>query len=202
MQHNIIHQRVIHVSGRFALFSNPAFRADRFSYPVPTYSGLRGMAHNIFFKPEIGVDVLAVRVLKKPAFTTQGFNHIQTSGEVRLSEQTYLLNTEYLVCIGLYQVMPGDIHTTLGKYSNMLDRAIKSGGRRIPYLGCSECKCDISFATKDWDAYESELEGVDEFGPIFHHHDKDTNNFHFIKNCVAQDGTIDFAKQSLMEVTQ
>ena len=206
MKRKYLTTRDVVLSGEFAMFTNPMFRADRTSYLTPTYSGLLGCAWNIMWKPEIGVDVIAVKIMKKPRVTTMGFMHRQVEctagGFGRLSEQTYILNPEYLVRIGLYQVMPGDINAMVGKYTNMLDRAIASGGRRIVYLGCKECLCDVQAATKGWDEYVSELVGEDSFGPIFHHHDKDTGKRFFIRNCVAVDGVIDFSAQELMEVNQ
>lgn len=197
---NYIYSTSVKVTAPFALWSMPETKTDRISYPVPTYSGLLGMAKNVFWKPEIGVDVLAVKVLKNPIRHIAGIDHIQKNGDIRLSTQSYIVNPEYLVEIALYQVQEGDINAMLGKYSNMLERAIKSGGRMHVYLGSSECNAIVESHRFPWKDADSEMKGTIHLGHIFHHHDASTNKKYFIKNCVMEDGVIDFTKQEINEV--
>ena len=196
-----IYRISIKVSGSLALWTIPESRSDRISYTVPTYSGLLGMVKNIFWKPEIGIDVLAVKILKNPRRQIVGLDHIKSDGGIRLSTQSYVINPEYLVEIGLYQVNPdSNVKAVIGKYANMLERAIKAGGRRHVYLGCSECHATVESCNTQWNEIKSEMCGTFHVGHIFHHHDNMTGKKYFIKNCEVVDGVIDFSSQLLGEV--
>lgn len=197
---NYIYTTSVKVSGQLALWAMPETKTDRISYTVPTYSGLLGMAKNVFWKPEIGVDVMAVKIIKNPIRHIAGINHIQKNGDIRLSTQSYLVNPEYLVEIALYQVQDGNIDAMVGKYANMLERAIKSGGRMHVYLGSSECHAIIESHRFPWKDTSSDLKGTFHLGHMYHHHDATTNKKYFIENCVMEDGVIDFTKQLIKEV--
>lgn len=207
-QTKLIHTRDVHVTGDFGMFADPLFRADRISYLYPTYSGILGLAKNIFNKPEIGVDVLAVKVLTRPRHTTISVNQrlAELSGGTftRLSEEAFILNPSYIIRIGLYPVVDGDIRAMTGKYANMLDRAISSGGRMKPCIGTSNCPADVSHVTKSFDEYTSELVGEHHHGVMYHHHDAITDKRWFVRDCVTVDGVIDFTTQwnNLKEVSR
>lgn len=197
---NYIYKTSMKVSGEFGLWTIPETRSDRISYSIPTYSGMLGLVKNTFWKPEIGVDVLRVKILKTPRRHATGLNHMHKDTSIRLSTQSYITYPEYLVEIGLYQVIEGNVKEMANKYSNMLNRAIKAGGRRHVCIGCSECKAIVEPFNTSWEDVPSELIGTRHFGHMYHHHNPVTNKKYFIEDCVVVDGILDFSTQVIVEV--
>ena len=51
--------------GEFALFNDVVANVERYSYPVPTFSAIRGILESIYWKPEFNWEVLSVQVLNE-----------------------------------------------------------------------------------------------------------------------------------------
>lgn len=59
-----VNQLKIKVWGEYALFTRPEYKAEPYSYPVPTPSAIDGLLSSIFWKPEIRFEMRSVTVLK------------------------------------------------------------------------------------------------------------------------------------------
>jgi CRISPR-associated protein Cas5d len=55
---------VVEVSGDFACFTRPEFKAERFSYEVMTPTAARGILESIFWKPQFEYIIIKIDVLK------------------------------------------------------------------------------------------------------------------------------------------
>ncbi|MDD6719658.1 MAG: type I-C CRISPR-associated protein Cas5c, partial [Lactobacillus porci] len=53
------------VYGDYALFTDPIMKigGEKFTYPVPTYQALKGIAESIYWKPTIQIFIDKVRVM-------------------------------------------------------------------------------------------------------------------------------------------
>ena len=61
------HIITFNVKGLNACFTDPVTKAggEQYSYPVPTYAALRGIADNIYYKPTFRWHIRRVRILIK-----------------------------------------------------------------------------------------------------------------------------------------
>ena len=86
------------VWGGYALFSDPITRigGEKFSYQVPTYEAMKGIAESIYWKPSIIWFVDAVRVMKRIQTESKGIKTIVMDGSKPsdLSFYTYLKDVE------------------------------------------------------------------------------------------------------------
>ena len=51
--------------GEFALFNDVVANVERYSYPVPTFSAVKGILESIYWKPEFTWQVISVQVLNE-----------------------------------------------------------------------------------------------------------------------------------------
>ena len=51
--------------GEFALFNDVVANVERYSYPVPTFSALKGILESIYWKPEFTWEIISVQVLNE-----------------------------------------------------------------------------------------------------------------------------------------
>ena len=70
------------VWGRYALFTDPLTRVggEKFSYQVPTYEALKGVAKSIYWKPTLVWVIDEVRVMKRTRTQTKGTKPQEFSG--------------------------------------------------------------------------------------------------------------------------
>lgn len=82
----------IEVTGDYACFTQPAFKAERFSYPVPTPSAARNILQSIFWvKGATEWVVTKIEVLKPIQFEVIKMNEV---GEIRTFPNTKLTKKE------------------------------------------------------------------------------------------------------------
>ncbi len=161
------------VYGRYALFSDPLMRVggEKFSYQVPTYQALVGIATSIYWKPTFIWIIDAVRVMLKIQSESKGVKPIKMSGGNELSYYTYLRDVEYQVLAHFewnanYPELAADRDEN--KHHNIARRSVVRGGRRDIFLGTRECQayvepCVFSQGEGYYDNY-----GELHFGNMFH----------------------------------
>lgn len=206
------------VFGRYALFSDPITRVggEKFTYQVPTYQALVGIAESIYWKPTFTWVVDAIRVMKKIQTESKGTKTLQMDGiypsmrspsKIKeagisdLSYYTYLRDVEYQV---LAHFEWNTHHPELiadrdeNKHHNIAKRCVMRGGRRDIFLGTRECQgyaepCTFGEGTSPYDDY-----GKLHFGVMFHGFDypEHTGKGEFSKRLWKwsrmKDGVIDF----------
>ena len=161
------------VYGRYALFSDPITRpgGEKFSYQVPTYQALKGIAESIYWKPTFIWRIDAVRVVKRIQTESRGMRPIKLTGGNDLAYYTYLRDVEYQVAAhfewNLHRPELAHDHDE-HKHHNIAKRAVKQGGRRDIFLGTRECQayvepCEFEEGPGFYDNY-----GCLDFGLMFH----------------------------------
>src|SRR5690625_8021004 len=85
------------VYGDYALFTNPLTRmgGEKSSYPVPTYSALRGIVESLYWKPSLKMIVDSVRIMNPIRIESKGIRTINYGGGNTLANYTYYRNVRY-----------------------------------------------------------------------------------------------------------
>lgn len=184
-------------SGRLAIFSRPELKTERFSYPVPTPSSLRGVVESILWKPAISWRIQRIHVLSPIRFTSFRRNEVNNKAvaptakimanggaapsffadEDRAQRNTVaLLNVDYLVEGRFSLTDRAGTDDTVPKFLAMFERRLAKGQVfQQPYFGCRECAADV----RPPDGDESPIEATQDFGLMlwdiaFHSAKKDT----------------------------
>ena len=203
------------VYGRDALFSDPITRpgGEKFSYQVPTYQALKGIAESIYWKPTFIWYIDAVRVIKRIQTESKGIRPIKMSGGNDLAYYTYLRNVEYQVLAHFEwnEHHPELIHDRdEHKHHNIAQRAIRQGGRRDVFLGTRECQayvepCEFGQGESFYDCdRDGNPYGQIDFGMMFHGFDypDETGKNELVVRLWRQsmnDGVIRFASPESIE---
>ncbi len=137
------------VSGDLALFSDVLTRAggEKSSYPIPTYEGLKGILHSIYWKPTIIWIIDDVRILNRISTERKGIRPIKYGGGNDLAYYTYLKDVRYQVRAHFEwndnrPELANDRNEN--KHHNIAKRMIERGGRRDIFLGTRECMGYVS----------------------------------------------------------
>ena len=176
------------ITGRYALFSDPVTRVggEKFTYQIPTYQALKGIAESVYWKPTFVWYIDAVRVMKKIQTESKGIKTLQSNGIypdkrnfkakkepafTDLSYYTYLRDVEYQVLAHFewnehYPDLAVDRNEN--KHHNIAKRCVEKGGRRDIFLGTRECQgyvepCAFGSGAGFYDNY-----GELGFGAMFH----------------------------------
>lgn len=133
------------VRGRYALFSDILTRAggEKFSYPIPTYEGLKGVLHSIYWKPTIIWVVDSVRIMNPIRTARKGIRPIKYGGGNDLAYYTYLEDVYYQVRAHFeWNMNRPELEKDRNehKHHNIAKRMIERGGRRDIFLGTRECQ--------------------------------------------------------------
>ena len=128
--------------GRFALWTNPHFKGDPYTYPVPTHGGLNGLIRAIYWKPEFEIEVLRVSIVKPIRYNTQGHAALQNRKDrytSTLQSVTMLQNVEYII---EYRFKLNPLRTdNLAKYIGETTRRLTEQVQRCePHFGRRECR--------------------------------------------------------------
>lgn len=152
-------------SGDLAIFTRPELKAERFSYPVPTPSSLRGIAESVLWKPAICWRIHRIHVLKPINFTSFRRNEVNTKAVApaakviadggaapvlfadmdRAQRNTVaLVKVDYLVEARFHLTSKAGEGETVAKFAAMFDRRLEKGQVfQQPYFGCRECAADV-----------------------------------------------------------
>ena len=133
------------VRGRYALFSDILTRAggEKASYSIPTYEGLKGILHSIYWKPTIVWVVDSVRIMNPIRTARKGIRPIKYGGGNDLAYYTYLEDVYYQVRAHFEWNMNRpelEKDRNENQHHNIAKRMIERGGRRDIFLGTRECQ--------------------------------------------------------------
>lgn len=136
------------VYGRRALFSDPINRigGEKFSYQIPTYQALKGIAESVYWKPTFVWVIDKVRVIKPIQTESIGIRPMDYSGGNTLSYYTYLRDVEYHVKAHFEwnENRPNlKEDRNENKHFFMAKRMLERGGRRDIFLGTRECQAYV-----------------------------------------------------------
>ena len=158
----------VKLSGDYALFNDITTPVERYTYPVPTFSAIKGCLESIYWKPEFEWQIINIQVLNEIKHQTfirnevlnqkvsldKNFsgiinNRTQRSGRV-------LLNPEYIITAKIVQKEhdQANIH----KHYEIFNRRIAKGQCfRQPYFGIKEFVCYFSAPDGNEQIHESLL---------------------------------------------
>ena len=162
------------VTGEYGLFSDPVMRVggEKFSYPIPTYEALKGIAASIYWKPTFFWLIDRVRVMNPIRTEVKGIRPIKfNSHENDLAYYTYLKKCRYQVQAHFEWNMNRpefENDRDENKHHQIAKRMVERGGRRDIFLGARECQGYVTpcvFGEGDG-AYDS-VEAMD-FGLMYH----------------------------------
>lgn len=162
-----------YVWGDLALFTEPVSRGNgKQSYDIPTYSALRGIAEQIYWKPTINYVIDRAKVVKEIRHTNIGQLPL-ISGRVDVHSPMmydYLEDVGYAVQLHM-EANPErkDLwhDFNLKKHETMFEKSLQAGGRRPSCLGVTEARSYVR--PIDYDAVKSFYEGTNiNFGPMVH----------------------------------
>ena len=164
----------VKLSGDYALFNDITTPVERYTYPVPTFSAIKGCLESIYWKPEFEWQIISIQVLNEIKHQTfirnevlnqkvslgKNFsgiinNRTQRSGRV-------LLNPEYIVTAKIVQKEHDQAN--INKHYEIFNRRIAKGQCfRQPYFGQKEFVCYFSVPDGNEKVHES-LMGEFDFG--------------------------------------
>lgn len=155
----------VRVRGPLAVFTEPAFKVERVSYPVMTPSAARGLLEAILWKPGMRWCVERIRVLKPIAFTAFRRNEISSKApspsralvegggplaaycadDDRAQRNTVALqDVDYVIEASIVLTDRAGQDDNLTKFAEMFRRRVSKGQRfHQPYLGCREFPADV-----------------------------------------------------------
>lgn len=165
------------VSGRYALFSEPALRmgGEKATLPVPTYQALKGITESIYWRPSLIWFISSVRILHAIQTESKSIRPISYDGQPNtLSIYTYLKDPVYQVRAYFtpnpYRTEPDLIADgqNENKHHCIARRMVEKGGRRDIFLGTRECQgyvepCVYGEGDGDYDG-----SGEIDLGVMFH----------------------------------
>lgn len=162
------------VSGDYALFSDPVTRigGEKCSYHIPTYEGIKGILHSIYWKPTIIWIIDGIRVMKQIQTETKGIRPIGFAGGNDLSYYTYLKDVCYQVRAHFEwnenrPELAADRNEN--KHHNIARRMIARGGRRDVFLGTRECQGYVEPCMYgEGQGFYDDLEGEVAYGFMYH----------------------------------
>lgn len=161
----------VRACGEFAVFTQPALKAEKVSYPVMTPSAARGLLEAILWKPAIVWEIENIRVLKPIRFTSfrrNGVSNrasapsaklIKSGGEApryyadedRAQFNTVaLMDVDYVIDAHFSMTERAGPEDSVKKFEEMFARRLEKGQTFTqPYLGCREFAADVMPATGD-----------------------------------------------------
>lgn len=165
------------VSGRYALFSNPALRmgGEKATLPVPTYQALKGITEQVYWKPSLIWLIDSVRILHPIQTESKSIRPTSYDGQPNtLSVYTYLKSPLYQVRAHFipnpYRTEPDLIADgqNENKHHCIARRMVERGGRRDIYLGTRECQAYVEPCTYGDDEGYYDARGEVDLGVMFH----------------------------------
>lgn len=155
----------IRIKGKYALFSRPELKVERFSYDVPTPSALRGLIESVYFHPGLQIKIDKIQILneiKRISIRRNELNSKISASKVHSSikkkkpiymdrrediaqrNSSILTDVDYIVDFHFEigdDVNPGD---TEEKFAAIIGRRLDKGQTyKQPYLGCREFPAEV-----------------------------------------------------------
>ncbi|CAN5887968.1 type I-C CRISPR-associated protein Cas5c [soil metagenome] len=169
-------------SGPLAIFTRPELKTERFSYPVPTPSAMRGVFDAIIWKPAIAWHIERIHVLNPVAFSSFRRNEVNNKAvapkaavlasggeapqfyadEDRAQRNTVaLVKVDYLVEARFSLTPRAAEGDNVTKFVEMFERRLEKGQCfHQPYFGCRECVADV----RPPDGTEKAIAESDDYG--------------------------------------
>lgn len=142
------------IKGNYGLFTDPLTMnsGQKFSYQIPTYAALVGIAEKIYWKPTFNWVIDCIRVMNPIQMETIGTvpRKFRASG-VCPSAYTYLTDCWYLVKAHFEWNMNKPEYANDRneyKHESIMERSLKKGGRFNAFIGTSECMAMIEPITE------------------------------------------------------
>ena len=155
----------LRASGPLAVFTQPAFKAERVTYPVITPSAARGLLEAVLWKPAIRWRLRRIEVLKPIAFMAVRRNEVNSKArtpshelvesggdfhsyfaeEDRAQRNTIALrDVDYIIHADFELTEHAGPVETVTKFVEMFERRVVRGQHfHQPYLGCREFPADV-----------------------------------------------------------
>jgi CRISPR-associated protein Cas5d len=159
----------VRARGPLAVFTEPAFKVERVSYPVMTPSAARGLLEAVLWKPAIRWRIERIRVLAPIKFTAFRRNEVNNKApapatatirdggpyrsyyadEDRTQRNTIALrDVDYVIEAHFELTDRAGPEDNVAKFVDMFQRRVERGQRfHQPYLGCREFPADITSAS-------------------------------------------------------
>lgn len=161
------------VWGRYALFTDPLTKigGEKYSYHVPTYEALKGIAKSIYWKPTFIWVIDEVRVMKRIRTQTKGTKPLVFSGGNDLAIYTFLADVDYQVRAHFIwnehrpQLEKDRID---GKHHSIAKRMLERGGRQDIFLGTRDCQGYVEPCEFGSGAGHNDGAGKLSYGVMFH----------------------------------
>lgn len=164
-----------YIEGKRALFSDPITRVggEKFSYTIPTYQALKGIAESIYWKPSFVWKILRVRIINKIQTENIGIRPIKYNDQSKndLSLYTYLKDVAYEVEAKFeWNENRPDLKNDWNenKHYFIAKRSLEKGGRRDIFLGTRECQAYVMPC--EFGEHKSFYENSEEFTFGLHFH--------------------------------
>lgn len=151
--------------GPLAVFTHPALKVERISYPVMTPSAARGLIEAVLWKPAIRWSIERIEVLKPIRFIAFRRNEVNTKAatpsakivrnggpaplffadEDRAQRNTVVLyDVDYVVHANFVLTNRAGRDDNVPKFVDMFRRRVEKGQHfHQPYLGCREFVADV-----------------------------------------------------------
>ncbi|HJV46296.1 MAG TPA: type I-C CRISPR-associated protein Cas5c [Bacillota bacterium] len=161
------------VYGDYALFTDPLTKlgGEKLSYQVPTYQALKGIVESIYWKPTIQIVIHDLRVMNPIRMESKGIRPMNYNGGNSLAYFTYLRDVKYQVRASFeFNLHRPELafDRNENKHHNILNRALRAGGRRDIFLGTRECQADVRpCCFGEGKGYYDQIEEY-HFGTMFH----------------------------------
>lgn len=147
----------VRVSGEYACFTRPEFKAERVSYPIITPSAARGLLEAIMWKPEFRWQIREIRVLsplRQTAIMRNELGERQGDKPVLIEDirqqRTSLLLKDVAYGITAQMVLRRHATDPLVKYADQFARRLARGQcHHMPYFGTREFAAAFAPATGD-----------------------------------------------------
>ena len=155
----------VRARGEFAVFTEPAFKVERVSYPVMTPSAARGLLEAVMWKPAITWQVERIQVLKPIRFIAFRRNEVNSKAatpaaavierggplrpyfadEDRAQRNTVALyDVDYVVEAHFCLTEKAGPEDNVAKFVGMFTRRVEHGQHfHQPYLGCREFVAEV-----------------------------------------------------------
>lgn len=151
--------------GALAVFTEPAFKVERISYPMMTPSAARGLIEAVLWKPAIRWRVHRIKVLAPIRFTSFRRNEVNSKAPVpaaglvrdggqpplyladedRAQRNTIALaNVDYVIEATFELTSRAGPDDNVPKFVDMFRRRVEKGQHfHQPYFGCREFPADV-----------------------------------------------------------
>ena len=155
----------INIKGKHALFTRPEFKSERFSYHIPTHSGLRGLLESVLWKPAISWQIHNLSILEPIKFISFRRNEVGSKAvapskaiikdggqapELLIEQDRVVRNTvalkdvEYVIQASFTMTKRASTGDNLKKFEEMFIRRMEKGQYfHHPYLGCREFEATV-----------------------------------------------------------